>query len=211
MHSLYVEVRSSNVLLNTLFWPNFSPSILVVDNIACKFRGSLVYICHGSSVFTLTAIAHDRYIAICHPLSRQRNSISKVKLIIAQIWLLAVVVHIPSMIYCSSQINEYKQSSCSCFERFPSKRAAVTYAILRYSIVYVVPAIVVTWCYAAIIVRLRQPPPGQTQSSSTVYQGRKGVVKMLMASSIFFFLAWTPFYTLYLLRDTGVNTRGVFR
>lgn len=182
----------------------------ISGDVACKFRGSLVYICHGVSVFTLTAIAHERYYAICQPLANHLRQTS-VKRTIPQTWLLAVLIHIPSIIYCGTQVNKYKQSSCTCYELFPSPGAAKAYAISRYLIVYVSPVVVVIYRYSAIIRRLRQESAGDREPGFTTQETKKHVVKMLIASSVFFFFAWTPFYTSYLLKDTGVDKRRVYR
>lgn len=190
-------------MINLLF-------LLILGDIACKFRGSLVYICHGASVFTLTSIAHERYHAICQPLANRIRQTS-VKSTIPKTWFLAILIHIPSVIYCGTQVNKYKQSSCSCFELFPSLGVAKAYAISKYLIVYVFPAVVVIYRYTAVIRRLRQQSSGDGESGFTSQETKKRVVKMLIASSVFFFFAWTPFYTSYLLKDTGVDKRSVYR
>lgn len=169
-----------------------------------------MYICHGVSVFTLTSIAHERYYAICQPLTNHLRETS-IKWTIPQTWLLAVLIHIPSMIYCGTQVNKYKQSSCTCYELFPSRGAAKAYAISRYLIVYVFPVVVVIYRYSAIIRRLRHESTGDREPGFTSQETKKHVVKMLIASSVFFFFAWTPFYTSYLLKDTGVDKRSIYR
>ncbi len=181
-----------------------------IGDIACKFRGSLVYICHSASVFTLTSVAYERYYAICHPLTNHLRQHS-VKWIIPQTWLLAIFIHIPSMIYCGTQINKYKQSSCSCYELFPSPGAAIAYATFEYLMVYLFPAAIIIYRYTAVIRRLWQQSAGDGESGFTTQETKKHVVRMLIASSVFFFIAWTPFYTLYLLKGTGVDKRSVYR
>lgn len=185
-------------------------SLDIIGDIACKFRGSLVYICHGVSVFTLTGIAHERYHAICQPLTNHLRQTS-IKWIIPQTWLLSIIIHVPSMVYCSTQINKFKQSSCSCYELFPSHGAAKAYAISRYMILFVFPVVFVIYRYTLVIRKLRQSSSSDGDSGFTTEETRKRVVKMLIASSVFFFLAWAPFYTSYLLRDTGVDKRNIYR
>ena len=169
----------------------------------------MVYICHSASVFTLTSIAHERHCAICQPLTNRLREIS-IKWVISQTWLLAVLIHIPSIIFCGTQVNKYKQSSCSCYELFPSPGVGKAYAISKYLIVYVLPASVIIYHYTAVIRALRQESSGDEESGFTSRETKKRVVKMLIASSAFFFIAWTPFYTSYLLKDTGVDKRSVY-
>ena len=185
-------------------------TINLLGGIACKLRGSLVYICHSASVFTLTSIAHERYCAICQPLTNRLRE-SSIKWVISLIWLLAILIHIPSIIYCGTQVNKFKQSSCSCYELFPSPAVAKAYAISKYLMVYVFPASVIIYRYTAVIRTLRQESSGDGESGFTSRETKKHVVKMLIASSAFFFIAWTPFYTSYLLKDTGVDKRSVYR
>lgn len=194
-------------IMTYVFLKNF------LGNIACKFRGSLVYICHGASVFTLTAVAHERYHAICKPLLNHGRSIP-VKRIIMQTWLLAILIHIPAMVFCGTQKYQHKQASCMCFERFPSRGVAQAYAISRYLMVYVLPLILVINRYLAVVLNLRKQSSSSVAANQTGCRSikkKKHAVKMLITSSVFFFIAWTPFYTSYLLRDTGVEKKAVYR
>lgn len=223
LREVLTEFSGFHFLLETLSKPrhcvNLKPcltkliicnSLLLLGDVACKFRGSLVYICHGASVFTLTYIAHDRYYAICKPLTNHLRRTS-MKWIIPQTWLLAILIHIPSIIYCGSQVNKFKQSSCSCYELFPNTGVAVTYAVSRYFIVYVFPVVLVFFRYTAVIRKLHQQTQSERESGFMSQETKKRVVKMLVASTVFFFLAWTPFYTSYLLQDTGVDKGSVYR
>ena len=169
-----------------------------------------MYICHSASVLTLTSIAHERYCAICQPLANHLRQTS-IKWLIPQIWLLSILIHVPSMMYCGTQVNKYKQSSCSCYELFPSPGVARAYAISKYLMVYVFPASVIIYRYTAVIRTLRQESSRDAESGFTSRETKKHVVRMLIASTTFFFIAWTPFYTSYLLKDTGVDKRSVYR
>ena len=169
-----------------------------------------MYICHAASVFTLTAIAHERYHAICQPLNNQQRQTS-IRWIIPQTWLMAAIIHIPSVVFCGTQVKKDKQSSCSCYELFPSRVVAKAYAISRYLIVYVVPAFLVIYRYTVIVRKLREQSSRDGGSGFTSQETKKRIVKMLIASSAFFFLAWGPFYTSYLVRDSGIKKGDVYR
>lgn len=81
--------QGTDVLLD--FWP-FGLSL-------CKIVVSIDYYNMFTSVFTLTVMSVDRYIAVCHPVrSLAVRTTSKAKVVNVGVWVLASAIGVPVMV-----------------------------------------------------------------------------------------------------------------
>lgn len=88
--------QSTDYLLNS--WP--------FGEVVCKVFISIDYYNMFTSIFTLTMMSVDRYVAVCHPIKAlDFRTPMKAKIINILIWVLSSAAGIPAMVLGSTQTN----------------------------------------------------------------------------------------------------------
>ncbi|XP_054028475.1 neuropeptide FF receptor 2 [Dryobates pubescens] len=184
-------------------------------SLVCKLSGMVQGISVSASVFTLVAIAVDRFRCIVHPFKR-KPSAAAAAATIALIWLLAVAIMCPSAVML--QIQEEKRFRVVlgrgnqtlpvywCREAWPEPGMRRVYTAVLFANIYLAPLSLILLMYARISVALSSPAlpvPGEPGRRRRLGGGRKKqkVIKMLMVVAALFTLSWLPLWTLMLLSD----------
>ena len=149
------------------------------------------------SVFTLCAIAFDRFFAIIRPLKRV-ITFRAAKGIISATWLSSVIVSGPQL-YVSTTTGE--KGLAQCKEKwdppFDKNTAPRDYTIALFAMLYALPLSLIASLYTFIMFKLwRRQAPGQELSSNQENKDKtnKKVLKMLVTVVIVFALSWLPLY-----------------
>lgn len=132
--------------------------------VLCKAIPFILGVTIFSSVGTLMAIAADRYRAIVHPLLpriRTRHAI----MIIAAIWIVALIYPIPLIIY-----QKYIPSTRACQEEWPSLRAQEIYTVMLFVALYLIPLIVISVLYFLICYNLNTSESASAQSGKCSWE-----------------------------------------
>ncbi len=88
--------QSTDYLMNS--WP--------FGEVVCKVFISIDYYNMFTSIFTLTMMSVDRYVAVCHPIKAlDFRTPKKAKIINILIWVLSSAAGIPAMVLGSTQTN----------------------------------------------------------------------------------------------------------
>jgi len=183
---IFVVVRNSMMqTITNIFIANLAVSDITMCLLAVPFTpisGLLQEwpfgdaLCHlvpmtlGVSVYvsTLTsiAIAVDRYCVIVHPFLR-RMRVRTCLLLIVVIWLIAVTVSLPMALYQDLVWNEDGQFY-SCEENWPGPASRKLFTVISLVLQYIVPCVIITYCYARVSAALRRRARGTigTRSSS---------------------------------------------
>lgn len=99
------------------------------------------------SVLTLTAIAIERFNAICYPL-KARATVVKARFTIVVIWVVAFSASIPDLVYCEIK-RSYPENVTPYLVSCRNMKPLMGFYI--YIIVFfVVPVIIIAFCYARI-------------------------------------------------------------
>uniref|UniRef100_A0A4W5RSX7 Neuropeptide FF receptor 1 n=1 Tax=Hucho hucho TaxID=62062 RepID=A0A4W5RSX7_9TELE len=197
-------------------------------NTVCKLSGLVQGMSVAASVFTLVAIAVDRFRCIVYPF-QPKITLLVAKATIAMIWVLAVVIMCPSaaaltveevadhyMVY--SQNYNITYPLYSCYENFADPKMRKVYTTVLFAHIYLVPLALITVMYGRIGVKLYTsvvssrepqdaappPPPGRHEGGRPqISQKKIKVIKMLIVVALLFMLSWLPLWTLMLLTDYG--------
>ncbi|XP_038599325.1 neuropeptide FF receptor 1 [Tachyglossus aculeatus] len=189
------------------------------DNVTCKLSGLVQGMSVSASVFTLVAIAVERFRCIVHPF-RQKLTPRKALVTIAVIWALALVIMCPSAVTLTVTWDEHhfmvdgqnrSYPLYSCWEAWPSKGMRKIYTTVLFSHIYLAPLALIVIMYARVALKLfkssapaRGPQPDAAAAERSRVSRRKAkVVNMLIIVALFFTLSWLPLWSLLLLTDYG--------
>ncbi|KAM4635177.1 prolactin releasing hormone receptor 2b [Polymixia lowei] len=159
------------------------------------------------SVFTLTAIAVDRYYATVHPL-KKRTSVATCAYVLTAIWLLSCGLVAPAVAH--TYHVEFKDEGFTICEEFwlGQEKERLAYAYSTLLITYVLPLSAVCVSYLCISVKLRNfvAPGHRTQDQAQAQQARKRKIFRLVALVVAAFaVCWLPIHVFNVLRDIDIR------
>nr|XP_012315588.1 neuropeptide FF receptor 1 isoform X1 [Aotus nancymaae] len=185
------------------------------DNATCKMSGLVQGMSVSASVFTLVAIAVERFRCIVHPF-REKLTLRKALVTIAVIWALALLIMCPSAVTLTVTREEHHfmvdarnraYPLYSCWEAWPEKGMRRVYTTVLFSHIYLAPLALIVVMYARIARKICQAPgPARGDEEATdrrAARRRARVVHMLVMVALFFTLSWLPLWSLLLLVDYG--------
>ncbi|XP_049326184.1 tachykinin receptor 1a [Astyanax mexicanus] len=168
----------------------------------CRFHNFFPIAAVFASIYSMTAIAVDRYMAIIHPL-KQRLSSTQTKVIIGVIWVLAFLLAFPQYYY--STIDSLP-GRVVCYIDWPEYTLMDFKTIYQLSVailIYFLPLMVMGWAYVVVGLNLwASEIPGD---SSGRYQeqltAKRKVVKMMIVVVCTFAICWLPYHIYFLLHQ----------
>ncbi|KAI5944242.1 Neuropeptide FF receptor 1 [Manis javanica] len=187
------------------------------DNITCKTSGLVQGMSVSASVFTLVAIAVERFRCIVHPF-REKLTLRKALVTIAVIWALALLIMCPSAITLTVTRQEHhfmvdarnrSYPLYSCWEAWPEKGMRKVYTTVLFAHIYVAPLTLIVGMYARIARKLFKASGPARAGEEAAVEGVHGArrkaraVHMLAMVALFYSLSWLPLWALLLLIDYG--------
>ncbi|KFQ69020.1 Neuropeptide FF receptor 2, partial [Phaethon lepturus] len=184
-------------------------------SLVCKMSGMVQGISVSASVFTLVAIAVDRFRCIVYPF-KQKLTISTAVAIIAVIWILAVAIMCPSAVMLQAQEEKHFRVILGygnetrpvywCREDWPNPGMRKIYTTVLFANIYLAPLSLIIIMYARISIALfntAMPVAGKHRQEQRygVSKKKKKVIKMLIIVALLFTLSWLPLWTLMMLSD----------
>ncbi|XP_030630808.1 neuromedin-K receptor [Chanos chanos] len=168
----------------------------------CKFHNFFPVAAVFASIYSMTAIAVDRYIAIIHPL-KPRLSAKVTRGVITCVWVLAVGLAFPLCFF--SRTRQIPQRTL-CYVDWPrSTDHSVMYHIIVAVLVYLLPLVVMGITYTIVGLSLwgSQIPGNSSQNNQNQLRAKRKVVKMMMVVVVTFALCWFPYHVYFIV--TGIN------
>ncbi|XP_066911234.1 orexin receptor type 2-like [Clytia hemisphaerica] len=207
----------------------------------CRIQGTMIEISYTVSVCTLTVVAAERYISICHP--------HRIKRTFQQAYNTCVFVWMFSVIFCSGLFYGYTTSpnddgDVVCRNDYWSTESRLSFYIVHSILVYMVPLGVMCfshWFISKALIRQKMRTfstysssidqitkdvdetdvnknesqashiggklDGKKEWKRNVKQANKRmkVVRLLLVVTIVFFVLWTPFIVVRLLKYFSVE------
>ncbi|MBN3274530.1 NK3R protein, partial [Polyodon spathula] len=167
----------------------------------CKFHNFFPITAVFASIYSMTAIAVDRYVAIIHPL-KPRLSATATKVVIVSIWILAFVLAFP---LCFFSRTRQIPNRILCYVDWPSGFTDhFMYHIIVTVLVYVLPLVVMGITYTIVGVTLWGGEiPGDTSDKyHEQLRAKRKVVKMMIIVVVTFAICWLPYHIYFIL--TGI-------
>ncbi|KAG8515143.1 Neuropeptide FF receptor 2, partial [Galemys pyrenaicus] len=212
-----------NLAISDLLVGIFCMPITLLDNIIagwpfgstmCKISGLVQGISVAASVFTLVAIAVDRFRCVIYPF-KPKLTIKTAFVIIVIIWVLAVAIMSPSAIMLHIQEEKYyrvklnSQNKTSpvywCREDWPNQEMRKVYTTVLFANIYLAPLSLIVIMYGRMgisLCKMTVPHTGKhSQEQWHVAKKKQKVIKMLLIVALLFILSWLPLWTLMMLSD----------
>lgn len=220
--NIFVVSLSVGDLLLLIFCVPFSSTLYTISSwpygeFVCKLSKYMETLSMGVSVFTLTALSGDRYIAIVHPMSKHTGKpILITVLTVVGIWIVSVILSIPEAYtsvvehrptYNVSGVQMYIAICFSFPEDYPMWYPK-TRTLFRFIVFFLIPVCIIGLFYALIakilIVSSREMPcesmkdSAMNQQQKRQIKARLKVAKIVLSFIVIFIICWLPrhFYLL---------------
>ncbi|NXN25663.1 NK1R protein, partial [Nycticryphes semicollaris] len=167
----------------------------------CRFHNFFPIAAVFASIYSMTAIALDRYMAIIHPL-RPRLSATATKVVIGIIWLLAFLLAFPQGYY---SVMEKLPGRLVCLVEWPEHNTNVygkTYHFCMTILIYFLPLLVIGCAYTVVGITLwaSEIPGDSSDRYHEQVSAKRKVVKMMIIVVCTFALCWLPYHIYFTLQ-----------
>ncbi|XP_037612184.1 delta-type opioid receptor-like [Sebastes umbrosus] len=180
--------QSTDYLLNT--WP--------FGEVVCKVFIAIDYYNMFTSIFTLTMMSVDRYVAVCHPVKALdfRTPI-KAKMINVCIWILSSAAGIPAFVLGGTQT---KSDITECALQFPEPYVYwdTLMKICVFVFAFVVPVLIITVCYSLMVLRLKSVR--MLSGSREKDRNLRRITRLVVVVVAVFVVCWTPIHIFILVK-----------
>ncbi|NWQ88866.1 NK1R protein, partial [Burhinus bistriatus] len=167
----------------------------------CKFHNFFPIAAVFASIYSMTAIALDRYMAIIHPL-QPRLSATATKVVIGIIWLLAFLLAFPQGYY---SVMEELPGRLVCLVQWPEHSTNMhgkTYHFCMTILIYFLPLLVIGCAYTVVGITLwaSEIPGDSSDRYHEQVSAKRKVVKMMIIVVCTFALCWLPYHIYFTLQ-----------
>ncbi|XP_067664425.1 neuropeptide receptor 15-like [Haliotis asinina] len=191
----------------------------ILGPIACKSNRFIMTVSLYASVLCLVSVCIERFVAIVFPIKAHIVCTrKKILCVIAFIWPVAIGCGLPTLLF--NQVTPVVPGLSLCRIIFPGNNFQffIIFKYLESVLFYFQPMIIQIVLYAVIGRRLyasteelntrfqmRPDAHSKTERSADTIKARKGVVKMLIASVLIYFISYSP-QQIHLLYNTFSRT-----
>ncbi|XP_062409878.1 tachykinin receptor 1b [Sardina pilchardus] len=168
----------------------------------CRFHNFFPIAAVFASIYSMTAIALDRYMAIIHPLQQRLSSV-ETKVVIGLIWVLALLLAFPQYFY---SITVELPGRVVCYIDWPEYEIwnfRLTYQICLMVLNYILPLFIMAVAYLVVGLHLwaSEIPGDCTDRYREQLTAKRKVVKMMIMVVCTFALCWLPYHAYFLLHE----------
>ncbi|KAK2522239.1 Oprk1 [Columba guinea] len=186
--------QSTEYLMNS--WP--------FGDVLCKIVISIDYYNMFTSIFTLTMMSVDRYIAVCHPVKAlDFRTPLKAKIINICIWLLSSSVGISAIVLGGTKVRE-DTASTECSLQFPDRDYVwwdIFMKICVFVFAFVIPVLIIIVCYTLMILRLKSVR--LLSGSREKDRNLRRITRLVLVVVAVFIVCWTPIHIFVLVEALG--------
>ncbi|CAL8247875.1 unnamed protein product [Lota lota] len=181
--------QSAKYLMST--WP--------FGELLCKAVIAIDYYNMFTSIFTLTMMSVDRYVAVCHPVrALDFRTPAKAKLINVCIWILSSAIGVPVMVMAVTKETEKGKTVCTLGFPKPQWYWDTVTKICVFVFAFVVPVLVITACYGLMIMRLKSVR--LLSGSKEKDRNLRRITRMVLVVVAAFIICWTPIHIFIIVK-----------
>ncbi|XP_005812780.1 somatostatin receptor type 5-like [Xiphophorus maculatus] len=150
-----------------------------------------------TSIFCLTVMSVDRYLAVVHPIRAswwRRPHVAKA--ISATVWLVSFVVVLPVVVFADVLKDD---GNCSIVWPEPAEVWKTSFIVYTCTVGFFCPLLVISLCYLLIIAKVRNVGRRTQTTSSRRRRSERKITRMVVVVVAVFVFCWLPFYALNIL------------
>nr|XP_056717596.1 C-X-C chemokine receptor type 1-like [Euleptes europaea] len=193
VYLLHLAIADLLFALTLPIWATFRAHEWIFGNVMCKATSVLKEVNFYSGVLLLAFISIDRYLAIVYATHAVTEKRHWVKFVCFGIWLFSFLISFPMVVF----RNAFRHNSSSemvCYEDIQGEKTSEWRVILRILpqvFGFIIPLIIMFFCYGVTVHRLFQTKNSQKTKA----------MKVIITIVVVFLLCWLP-YNISLLADT---------
>nr|XP_057940789.1 opioid receptor, delta 1b [Doryrhamphus excisus] len=178
---------------------NYLMSMWPFGQLLCKVVIAIDYYNMFTSIFTLTMMSVDRYVAVCHPVrALDFRTPAKAKIINICIWILSSVVAVPVMVMAVTKVTDKGNVDCRIIFPKPEWYWDTMTKICVFIFAFLVPVLVITICYGLMILRLKSVR--LLSGSKEKDRNLRRITRMVLVVVAAFIICWTPIHIFIIVR-----------
>uniref|UniRef100_A0A8C8SCE5 Somatostatin receptor 3 n=1 Tax=Pelusios castaneus TaxID=367368 RepID=A0A8C8SCE5_9SAUR len=163
----------------------------------CRLVMAVDAINQFTSIFCLTVMSVDRYLAVVHPWKSSKwRTAGVAKVVSTTVWVLSSVVVLPVVVF--SKVPR-RMSTCQIQWPEPVSVWSAGFIIYTATLGFFGPLLVICLCYLLIVVKVRSSSRKVRVLSSKRKRSERRVTRMVVAVVTVFVLCWLPFYVLNII------------
>uniref|UniRef100_A0A3P9M5N6 Mu-type opioid receptor n=1 Tax=Oryzias latipes TaxID=8090 RepID=A0A3P9M5N6_ORYLA len=180
--------QSVNYLMGS--WP--------FGDLLCKMVMSIDYYNMFTSIFTLTTMSIDRYIAVCHPVKAldfrtPRNA----KIVNICNWILSSAIGLPVMFMAATAKSRKHEPTRTLIFPHPSWYWDTLLKICVFIFAFIMPVLIITICYGLMILRLKSVR--MLSGSQEKDKNLRRITRMVLVVVAVFIVCWTPIHVFVII------------
>ncbi|XP_062285941.1 somatostatin receptor type 5-like [Scomber scombrus] len=163
-------------------------------SLMCRVVMTVDAINQFTSIFCLTVMSVDRYLAVVHPIRSswwRRPRLAKA--ISATVWAGSFVVVLPVVVF-ADVLKEY--GDCSIVWPEPAAVWKTSFIVYTCTVGFFCPLLVICLCYLLIVIKVRSVGKRAQATSSRRRKSERKITRMVVVVVVVFVLCWLPFYAL---------------
>ncbi|XP_030622599.1 leukotriene B4 receptor 1 [Chanos chanos] len=180
---LHLAVADLLVLITLPLWIYSMARYWVFGVVACKVMVYIINACMYSSVFLITLMSVERFVAVRYPFAslgwKKRNALKKVLLVV---WVSAFLLSVP-IIPTQTLGGDPGEEEC-LYREYQSRTQEAVCVLLETLIGFVLPFIILVVCYGCVFGRIAQ----------MTFKTKRKSTGLIAAVVISFALCWIPYH-----------------
>lgn len=190
---ILVSVPVTSVIYTFVNWP--------FGSVTCKANEYIQTLSLGVSVYTLTALSADRYVAIVDPMAKLTGCTQRATVGIAVgIWLLSAVLAVPDAVFSSTkEFQSFNVTTCRLFPEDETFLHSKIFYTVRLVVFFILPVLTIGFFYvmmARMLIRSNKSFPSESKTGAANYHrqmaARKKVARVVLSFVVIFIVCWLP-------------------
>ncbi|KAI1898908.1 hypothetical protein AGOR_G00077240 [Albula goreensis] len=170
----------------------------VFGSLMCKVCGGLLSLNLYASIFFITCMSVDRYLAIVHPFKSQgQRSLCRARVVSCMVWAAACVPTMLTLVF-RDTLHVAHMDVTVCGIKYPSDSWETALGLMKNILGFLLPFTIIASCYCSIGKHLLGSPDLKKSTSNL-----DRVLKLVVAVVVAFFVCWFPFHVLTFLNTLG--------
>ncbi|CAL8265937.1 unnamed protein product [Gadus morhua 'NCC'] len=163
----------------------------------CRLVMTVDSINQFTSIFCLTVMSIDRYLAVVHPIYSSRWRRPRVaKAVNVTVWALSFIVVLPVVIFANV---EQAGGTCNIAWPQPAEIWRAGFIVYTSAVGFFCPLLIICLCYLLIVFKIRSSGKKVHATSSKRKKSERKVTRMVVIVVAVFVFCWLPFYALNII------------